>query len=73
VNEILSFFILTLGITDAIGLPIAAASQDRLPCLHCPAGILDLEQHGRGNQLALIRLAALASGVYLFLRLPRLS
>lgn len=30
-NEILSFFILTLGITNAMGLPIAKALHGRLP------------------------------------------
>jgi hypothetical protein len=72
-SDILSFFILTPGIIDAIGLPIAAASQGRVPCLHSPVRILDLEQNGRGNRLVRIRPVALAFRVYLFPRLPRLS
>jgi hypothetical protein len=48
-------------------------SMNEIPYLHCPARILDLEQHGRENRLARICPAALAFGVYLFPRLPRLS
>ena len=47
--------------------------MNEIPYPHCSARILDLEQHERGNRLTRIRPAALVFGVYLFLRLPRLS
>ena len=40
--------------------------MNEIPYLHCPARILDLEQHGRGNRLARIHPAALSFGCISF-------